>query len=79
MEMLILGGLALTGLFVIGLLLLAGGVVLWAITLPFRIIGWLFGAVALGVKMVLFLPFLVLGLFALVLAAPFILLALAIL
>jgi hypothetical protein len=79
MEGFILGGLALLGLFVVGVVILTGGLVLWLVTLPFRLLGLALGAVACGVKCLLFLPFLCLGLCALLLAAPFILLALAVL
>ena len=77
MEALVLGGLALIGLFVVGTLLLIGGGLLWLITLPFRLVGWVLGAVFFGLKVLFLLPLLVLFVAALVLAAPFVLLVLA--
>ena len=74
METLVLGGLALVGLFVVGTLLLIGGGILWLITLPFRLVGWALGAVAFGVKMLLLLPLIALFLTVVLLAAPFALL-----
>lgn len=78
MEALILGGMALVGLFVVGTLLLIGGGLLWLITLPFRVVGWALGAVAFGLKLILLLPLLALLLALILLAAPLVLLILAI-
>jgi hypothetical protein len=78
MEAMILFGLALVGLFVMGVLLLVGGGLLWLVTLPFRIVGWALGAVVFGVKLLLLLPLLVLFLAAALLAAPFLLLLVAV-
>ena len=45
-ELLILGALAFAAIVVFGVLASVFGMVLWLIFLPFRIIGWLFSAVA---------------------------------
>ena len=46
-ELLILGALAFAAIVVFGVLASVFGVVMWLIFLPFRIIGWLFHAIAL--------------------------------
>ena len=45
-ELLILGALAFSAIVVFGVLASVFGLVMWLIFLPFRIIGWLFSAVA---------------------------------
>ena len=78
METMVLGGLALVGLFVVGTLLLIGGGLLWLVTLPFRVVGWALGAVFFGVKLLFLLPLMALFLAVALLAAPFVLLILAV-
>jgi hypothetical protein len=78
METVLLGGMALVGLFVVGTLLLIGGGLLWLVTLPFRVVGWALGGVLFGLKLLFLLPLLALFLVVALLVAPFVLLALAI-
>ena len=46
MELLVLGTLALVALFVFAVLASVFGLVVWLVFLPFRILGWLFKALA---------------------------------
>ena len=75
MEWILIGVLGFVGLVVLGVLGALLGVALWFVALPFRIVGWTLGAVVGGIKLLLFLPLLCLGLCALLLVSPVLLAA----
>lgn len=80
-EILVLGVFALTALFIFAVLASVFGVVMWAILLPFRILGWMLKGAAflLAVPFVAvfgLVAFLVLGAGMLVFFVPFLPLAL---
>lgn len=75
MEWVLLGVLGFVGLIVIGVIGMVLAAALWIVALPFRIIGWTLGVVVGGVKLLLFIPLLCLGVCALLLVSPFLLAA----
>ena len=78
MEWILLGTLMLAGLLVLALVVGTLGLVFWLIALPFRMLGWLLGAAVFGVKCLFLAPLICLGLCALLVAAPFVFLLVAI-
>jgi len=75
MEWVLIGILGFVGIIVLCVLGALLGAALWLIALPFRIVGWTLAAVLGGIKPLLFLPLLCLGICALLLVSPFLLAA----